>query len=110
MGTWAKAGEKAKEQYKGKDKHKLDLLQKRIYRSLIRKSAMKAMKASKAKPVKAAMKAMKAVMKVFFGNSWSGPPGRCRFLALILHNFEHYGDVGKGRRARERAVQRQGQA
>ena len=56
MGTWAKAGEKAKEQYKGKDKHKLDLLQKRIYRSLIRKSAMKAMKAT---PMKTVMKAMK---------------------------------------------------
>jgi len=63
MGTWAKAGEQAKEQYKGKDKHKLELLHKRIYNSLVRKAAMKAMKASKAKPMKAVMKAVMKAMK-----------------------------------------------
>ena len=62
IGAWAKAGEHAKEQYKGKGMHKLDLLQKRIYRPLMRKPAinvMKVMKASKAKPTQAATKAMK---------------------------------------------------
>jgi len=41
MGAWAKAGEAAKAEYKGKDKHKLNLLQKQHYRAL---RAMKTMK------------------------------------------------------------------
>ena len=63
MGLWAKAGEQAATEYRGKDKNKLALLQKRIYGGLRRKAGKKAMKttvkATKAMKTMTTMKAKK---------------------------------------------------
>eukprot|EP00415_Alexandrium_ostenfeldii_P004560 UN4560 len=61
-GEWKKAGEQAKAEYKGTDKHKLNLLHKTIYRGLVKKSKSKSKSKVAAKaPAMKAVKAMKVV-------------------------------------------------